>query len=355
MQSRDEALLSRVKEAEKTLMQLTTPITQTAIAKLVGMSVPGLLYYPNVADYLRSLTRREAAVQEDTISKLTQDNAASRIRLASQQVVASGHSVGKGKIIEGARLSADVVNRHDVMMVIEGIVEESRKTRLEQRYQARQAELIMSAEKAIDTLTARGEKISQSAISRLVGVSIRGLRYYPALRVLLEQFGLEAKYRNNPPSEDALIMQAQMACDQLDASAQAVTAKAVCDIIEISYEYMRKMPRLTAEIRSLCEGQDSAKLRLRREQQLYDEVQKVSRELESEEKKITQVEISRRLRMSPAGLRKYPRVKECLIQLTRRASASDTDTADPDSHRDESDSVCSSAPWSCEPSESGSK
>jgi transcriptional regulator with XRE-family HTH domain/uncharacterized protein YqgV (UPF0045/DUF77 family) len=176
---REDELLHKVDQAIQRLHQQGQSFSQRAIATLIGMSLPALLYYPRVKAVLRANQVEQGQNEDELLEKvkLALDKLETMGDRLSTQAVSRMVGVSPGTLSYYPRVRA---------LITEQITQKHQKHQTRQRQQ-REAELIKNVTQAVETLTANGAKITQLAICDIVKVSPAQLKRYPQVKLLLDQ------------------------------------------------------------------------------------------------------------------------------------------------------------------------
>jgi len=183
---REAAMLEKVKEALQRLKSTGQQVTLSALGKSMGMTVPRLRHYSKVAALLKQIAD-EGRQRRQQQSRQSEKHLLDRVPGAIEKLKAAGQplsceAIARELKVNRARLDASP----RVWALLKTFGATDRSIRLTQA-QAREANLIRCLEKTVRKLQARGQRLTQEALAKEMGLTPKGLGYYPRVRAALEQ------------------------------------------------------------------------------------------------------------------------------------------------------------------------
>ncbi len=188
-QLREGELLSRIPEAAKSLEELGRPVFKAAISKILGRSPSYLERYPRVRALMAQITEEYARKCEDALVDKTL-KAVEQLRCLHRRISAQavGTAIGMPRII---------LKKHPrLLVIVQQAAAEQRcaeTPRLQMERQLREEKWISEVQRAIQSLKVRRQRVTQMAISEIVGMSTGGLEQYPRVKALLKQVVAERR------------------------------------------------------------------------------------------------------------------------------------------------------------------
>ena len=125
-----------------------------------------------------------------------------------------------------------------------------------QGIEQRQEQLKQKVQEAIAGLKARGELVTQQSIGKYVGMTPKGLSYYPQIREMLEQVTDEmqrGKPRRFQQREDELVGKVEDAIGDLRTRGEPVTQVAISRTIGMTLNTLKLHPRVSAILAQVAE------------------------------------------------------------------------------------------------------
>ncbi len=182
--------------------------------------------------------------------------------------------------------------------------------------------LLAAVEAAIDRLENAGERVTRSAVGRLIGVTASNFRLYPRVKELLDRrVGIYSlKYvQQAHERERTLAIKVEGAIKLLEDHGQPVTQAAVSRLIGIPRAYLRRYPSIKAlfEQRAGQYYRHQVELACQREDQLVVGVLGAIAQLQAAGLPVTQRNVSEIVGKHKSTLQRYPRVKELFSQKGR--------------------------------------
>jgi transcriptional regulator with XRE-family HTH domain len=185
LDERAATLMLTVRAAIEYLQGMNKPLTRIAIARWTGYSVAALYHYPQV----RLLLDEVCPTTLDALNDRTDHKVDVLISLvieAARAINSTGRAVTARAIYVEAGLSRAQVSYYPhLRSCVSDLVKEYCILK-EKRREARQQQIANQVLSAKMALEAEGFSVTLTALSKRVGISISGLRYYPAVRRILE-------------------------------------------------------------------------------------------------------------------------------------------------------------------------
>lgn len=318
-QQREEELLVHVREAIAALLANEHYPSQEAIGKLVKLSPGGLRYYPRV----RTLIKESMAQQYHlrlSHNQQTEAELLKQVQAAYTHLQGLEQSVTQQQISDMLGLSLHRLRLYpQVRAILDQITEEGRRLR---KQQANSHELVLAEQvhQAIQQLLAQKQLLSRQAVGKVVGLTPRALARYPQIRPLLSQ--ISKIYKMNGPRrtkrrERELLKQVRQIMKQLQEQGLPITQKAVSVRLGLTTTALKYYPgfrKVYSQIR-IQNRREQHRQAQEKEAVLFEQVQATIQQLRNNGTPLTLQKISKRVRMSIAGLRRYPQIKELLQKV----------------------------------------
>lgn len=186
-----------------------------------------------------------------------------------------------------------------------------------QRKRQREAELVNSVQQAIDQLRQQGQKVSRSAVCKMIGLSYEALRlYHPAAWAIVDAQSDYACSSSSPKQqvsqqprtlyqrEDELLNEVEQAIQSLRQQDKPVSHRAVAKVVGMSGRALWYYPRVRALLKA-----SRPQSRGQNEDELCDKVQAALATLAQTGDQVTITAVSRMVGVSPGTLNNYPRVQ----------------------------------------------
>jgi transcriptional regulator with XRE-family HTH domain len=240
--------------------------------------------------------------------------------------------VTQAAVLEMAGLKRWNLERYPGVREVLRKLQEERQRIEEQRYQEREDDLARRVEAAVIELRSQDKPVSQNGVSRLVGVSLSRLNYYPKVRSMLrgasEGEGGVGPGRNGKGTgvpkglgEADMLIQVQRAVESLRGRGKPVTLRAVTRWVNVPARKLREYVGVQKLLdRLLSERQADRKKsieaqRAAREEVLLSRVLDAIEELHREGAPANQLAVSDKVGVSTPTLLYYPRVRAVLEGL----------------------------------------
>lgn len=183
-QQRETKLVEQVHQiAASILVETGQPCTRKEICRQLGWSEAGLEKYPRV----RAAMKQHVAEQKrDQHEEMLLEQVQATLTLLEN----TNQNVSKRAISQVVGLSDTTMNRYPKIrrFVVEQVINRRPEHQLKQ-FQRREQELVAQVQRAIETLTATGQPVTQKAIYNLVDLSKSALERYPRVQLLLKEIG----------------------------------------------------------------------------------------------------------------------------------------------------------------------
>lgn len=186
----EEALFKRVQAAIARIRSVSMTVTQQAVCREIGVTPKCLGRYPSV----RALLEQEAIERSSMRVRQKQqkeEELAEQAQEVMQQLSAQGRPVTQKAVAESLGISSKRMK---------GIMKRfasDRKRDLERKRQQREDLLVKHVQVAIQELNRQGKKVTLTAISQVVGLSLTTLQGYAKVHQIL----LAVKERNHLSKE----------------------------------------------------------------------------------------------------------------------------------------------------------
>jgi transcriptional regulator with XRE-family HTH domain len=315
-QRHQQELMSRVQEAIAQLKAQAQPVTELAVARLLGISATPLRYYPHIKALLdqsrQQADQRPTPTQNDKLSQSPQSSQqvlVERVQQAMASLQAQNRPLCRKAI---SRMIGRSTMRHypDLAWAIEACLEDQ-----QWRKQQREQDLIQRVEQAIKDLKALDQLPTQQAICDLTGLSLCVFRDYPRLKLIAAQLVLERhRYQQQQAQQrdQALLEALQAAIAALKAEGLLPTQRAVAQRVGVSISTLTAYPRTYARLQQMYQERvaEARKRAREREPDLVEKVQAAIEQLRASNDPVTQKRICRILGMARTHLKQYPKLRK---------------------------------------------
>jgi hypothetical protein len=253
---------------------------------------------------------------------------------AVERLKGEGTAVSQVNISRIVGLERSNLRRYPRVRSILGELERARARGEAERAQVYEKGLVVRVQTGIKALRARGQRLSLTAISREVDVSLSSLNYYPRVRTVMREACKEVGGRGSTSgeretaqtgetpvpkgtSEGELLIQVEAAIRSLTARGKPVTQLAIARWVNISTGWLRRYPAVRERLDEVTAQRKVALSALReaREGTLLARVFAGIEALRAEGLSANQLTLSNRLGVSPPTLVYYPRVRAVVEQL----------------------------------------
>lgn len=165
--------------------------------------------------------------------------------------------------------------------------------------------------------------MTQSVLEAEVGMCIRNMRNYPAVKALVDQYtGVETEDLRREEREQYRLQQAQLAVETLIARNQRVTFKTVSEEMGLSPATIctERYPRLKKFVQQAAR-QDKMARKAAREAVLLPQVKAAIHKLESTGKLVTQRTVAAEVGLARTSLAYYPTIRQLLRSIPGQSNS----------------------------------
>ena len=319
-EQRQEVLLMRVQIAIDHLEALGVPVTQKAICEIAGMTPPGLKGYPRVKELLARYSGQHCHYIIRR-SSLREDELVAEVEMAIKHLTEMAQPLTQVSIAHSVGVNLSSLKKYPK---VRKMVEQNAVRNHRDRVFQKENELLEKVEAAVEQLTALGERITQRAIGRIVGVVPSQLKWYPHVAALLEQYASKLRYDSRGQSqsrEEYLIAEVRKAIKQLEDANQPITQQAIAELLGVFPSYLTIYERVDTLLKQVA---SRAHLDLYRSEQarcsedaMALNVEKAIAQLKMYGEPITQRSVSKILGVPASSLYYYPKVITILKTVVR--------------------------------------
>jgi transcriptional regulator with XRE-family HTH domain len=258
----DESLIvDRVNNAIADLRAGGQIVTLKGISESVGLSIHRLEQFPRLKEMLRQAAE-DGRLRQGNQFQLRCQEIVERVQKVREELHISGQTVPLKEFAQLVGLSPVILSRFEpVRRLLSAVVEEYRRDG-PQRAQQRESELMEQVRQAIAHLQESGQRVTQRAIGRLVGLSDVGLTYYPGFKVLYRQVIEERRQVMEQQAEQReaiLLERVHEPIQQLEQQGEALTLQSIARLIGMSANSLWKYPRINAQFKQLREARRSGR------------------------------------------------------------------------------------------------
>lgn len=279
---REQTWLSRVRAAIQQLEAEEKPVCQQAICQVLGCDPFVLHQFPQVRAILEKFTANQKAHQPQ---RQSEEILLSQVQAAADQLQTAGKPITQRAICRLLGLPRGIVDRPSrARTLIKQAVTEAylaRQQQLQQRQKSLQSaplipeenKVVRAVQQAIEQLRQTDCPITIKAICQITGLSIKKLRSYPHVDLLLDQIVIDrylkrqSQQKARRQREEELVQATQAAMAQLETHNQLVTQRAVGQIVGLSHTALCRYPRVKAIFNTFPQKQAIFR-RKQRQQQL---------------------------------------------------------------------------------------
>lgn len=253
---------------------------------------------------------------------------AGAVQAAIAQLTEAGQRVSQVNISRIVGLERSALRRYPKVRAILRELEAERVRGRAARARASEAELAARVVAVIEALRARGERLSQTALSREVGVSRSTLAYYPQVRAIVRAacegrgaLGPGANGRHAAPpkrqSEGEVLVQVEAAVRSLIRRGKPVTQLGIAAWVHISVSRLRQYPQVRKRLDEVVAERKAAlrAARAAREDALLARVLDGIETLRARGQSPNQLNLSEILSVASPALSYYPRVRAVIERL----------------------------------------
>jgi hypothetical protein len=321
-QQREQELLEQVRAVIADLAADGEPVTQKAISRRMGWSSKGLRTYPRVEAILEQVVAEGVRLRQEQAARREQA-LFEEVEAAIERLAAADQPVTQVAITQvvGRMTTARLLRYPRVRAIIEeratGCCQPGQRHSLK-----REDELGEAVQSAIHQLKTEEQAVTQVAVARVVGISVRSLQWYPRIGTILKQVARD-NYRPprkvNQVREQALLVRVQEAVRQLEGRNCLIVQKEIAELAGTPLSTLRTYPAVRLFLTEVAQRQRAfrAVKTQRREEEFLAKMQQAVPILKESGRPLTQRMLAAAVALSPAGLRGYPRVNALVDQLTR--------------------------------------
>src|SRR5258708_18698870 len=309
----EEELVLKVEEAIQLMISSGRHLTQSMVAKTLGMSLDTLKAHARVRSLLDQRIGRFKNIEQKTATAyLLEEELVAQVEHAIVQLTSSGQKVtyrAIGKVV-GKKPSA-LLRYPRVKAILE------LKAGWYQdwiRSLPTEDELVKKVQSAAEHLESSGQKVTYRAIGKIVGSQPTILREYPGVVAFLE----EASNRALQIRHERVLAQVRAVIQELEESGQSLTHKAIGAKIGIADNSLNQYPEVASLVRSLVkEKKEQERVRRfhLREEELFSQVSEAIQGLQDTRSKITVKAVAKLVGVNHATLYLYPKVKTLIEEL----------------------------------------
>lgn len=183
--------------------------------------------------------------------------------------------------------------------------------------------LLQKTGEAVLRLKKQAQPVTQAAIETEVGMCMRNLRTYPAVKSLVDQYtGKSTEGLRRDEREQDLLHQAQRAVETIMARHQPVTLTLVSQELGVAPATLctDRYPQLKAFVHQATR-QDKMARRAAREAALLPQVQAAIHQLERDGKLVTQRTVAAKVGLTQSSLQEYPAIRHLLRSIPGRSNS----------------------------------
>lgn len=252
-------VIDRVNNAIADLRAGGQIVTLKRISELVGLSIHRLNQFPHLKEMLRQVAEEGRFCQSNQFQLRCQE-IVEQVQKVKEELHVSGQIVPLKEFAQLVGLSPVILSRFEpVRKLLSTVVEEYRR-RGPQRAQQRESELVEQVRRAIAHLQENGQRVTQRAVGRLVGLSDAGLAYYPGFKILYRQVIEERRQvmeQQAEQREEMLLERIHEAIHQLQQQQEPLTLRSIARLIGMSANSLWKYPGINALFKQLIEARRS--------------------------------------------------------------------------------------------------
>jgi transcriptional regulator with XRE-family HTH domain len=327
-QQQEEKLVEEVESSIEQFKTQGATITQTALRKSVGVPLGNLRRYPRVRALLEQYPSQDPSKERRFVAR--ENDLVTRIELAVEELISAGQPLTQSSICEIVGVDSSNLRQYPrARVVLLHLISQYGSSRPKKVLSGE--ELVVRVQVAIEELESYGQRVTQQAVGKMIGIPPVRLRKYPQLSHLLEQIAVKrrqhlSKQRRLHQAE--IVEKAKEAIQELEALGKPLTQRAICSMAGISAGNLSGYPEVSSlVIKAVKEDRAKRKQerRLHREEELVVEVIDAICYLQSMGKSTSVKAIARTIRLSVPSLNYYSRVKALLERVIRGEIPCDSD------------------------------
>jgi transcriptional regulator with XRE-family HTH domain len=181
-QQRETKLVEQVPQiAARILAETGQPCTQKEICRQLGWSEPGLNKYPRVKAAMKQQVTEQMQNQHEQMLL-------EQVQAALTLLEDTNQNVSKNAISQMIGVSTKTMDRYPKVrkFVVEQVFDRRAEHQLKQ-FQRKEQALVAQLQRAIETLTATGQPVTQKEIYKLMDLRKSALESYPRVQLLLKE------------------------------------------------------------------------------------------------------------------------------------------------------------------------
>ncbi len=265
-------------------------------------------------------------LREEIVGRGAEELVLQRVLLAEKLLRRQCKPVTQAVLLEMAGLRRWNIERYPRVQAVLRALNEERQRLQAARFQEHEDALVSQVAAAIIELRAQNKLVSQTGVSRIVGVGLSRLNYYPKVRSVLRAAsegpggvgpGRNGKHTGVPKglSEAEMLIQVQSAIDSLRGRGKPATLREVTKWVNMPARKLREYPRVRALLDKVASERKTLRQKSVEAQKAVREAELLSRVLDAVESlqgdgiPVNQLTVSDKLRVSTPTLLYYPRVR----------------------------------------------
>jgi transcriptional regulator with XRE-family HTH domain len=316
----EEEMVDRVQQAIQRLKHLNKPVTQRIISKMINVARPRLNNYPLVKALLEQEVANARTYRERQ-RELLQEEVFEQVRSAIGRLESLGAPVTQKAICEIVGMTPPGLKGFPKVKELLAHYVDQHYQSLMRKKALREEDLVAMVEIAISRLKTSDHPVTQTSISRAVGIGLQSLKRYPRVRKFVEQYTARNHKKRILQREDELVGKVEEAVRQLKAGGEAITQRAIGEIVGVDPSSLKWYPRIAVLLEQHASKlhYDSRGQSLTRERELMTEIEAAIAQLEAAGQPITQRAIARIVGVPLPNLKIYEGIDTRLKQVASRA------------------------------------
>lgn len=312
-QSHAEKLLTKVRQAATILEQQDEVITQQAVLKIIGVETKIIFsQYPQIKAVWAEIKAQERQRFEQKLLSQVQQ-AIEQLRQHQQPVTEKAIADLIGRSLDG-KLKKNYPAVQRLLLQHRDTPLQRPRTYPDRLKYRREAELLGKVQEAIAMLEHQDQTVSRQSIANQVGLTRQALSHYPQVKQLLQQYDGRRKPQDETTLlhkvQDAL---AHLKSDEVPITIEAVSQRLGLSSGTLKY-YPQVKAFLTEHILDKKQAYH-AEQRQRKEAELVRKVQQAIETMGAGDNRISQRMVCDRVGMSSVNLKRYPQVNRLLRQI----------------------------------------
>jgi transcriptional regulator with XRE-family HTH domain len=312
-QKREEELVDKVSHAIDGLKSSGQPVTQRTVSNVLGVS-RNIFYDHFRVRMMLQQTTGKIFPNKRTEVQLAEDDFVHQLNMALETLRSRGKPLTAQNIRDAARMSSTELNKYPRVKSIWNQIAADRDRERRRQVQSKEDQVVELVQTAMRHLRSQGKSVTQKAISQMVGKTVNGLRYYPKVKVILRVVAEECRHvrkMQRESRESGWVDKVQGAIKKLKKQGRPITYREISHQIHSSASALWRYPSIKAILKKATAKGNQQE----RESELLKKVWEAERALRAKGKSVTQLAISKELKMSPSGLRRYPRIMAIFAEM----------------------------------------